>query len=85
MPLDLSPTGNVAFGAVPNLAAHPLRTLWDAGVPITISTDDPELVGVTLDEEYENLSTVFGLDDAAVAAIAENAFRYAFGAVGLVR
>lgn len=84
VPVDLSPTGNVAFGAVPDLAAHPLRRMFDAGVPITVSTDDPALVGVTLAEEYGLLSSVFRLSAAEVHEVAQNGFRYAFAAPDMV-
>lgn len=83
VPLDMSPSGNVAFGAVSSLAAHPLRRLHDAGVPITISTDDPAMIDVSLEQEYANLSTVFGLNPAQIDAVAQNAFRYGFATAGL--
>ncbi len=78
VPVDLSPRGNVAFGAVTSLAAHPLRRLFEAGVPITISTDDPVLVGTTLSAELDLLEDEFGLSAAEAAGVAGNGLRYAF-------
>jgi aminodeoxyfutalosine deaminase len=50
--LDVCPTSNVATGAVPALSAHPLPALRAAGVPCTISTDDPAMFGTDLAAEY---------------------------------
>ena len=38
--LDVCPTSNVQASIFPSLADFPLRTLLDAGVPLTLSTDD---------------------------------------------
>ena len=83
VPLDMSPTGNIAFGAVPSLADHPFRKIHDAGVPITISTDDPAMIEITLEQEFANLSTEFGLSPTQVETVAQNAFRYGFATQGL--
>ena len=41
IPLEVCITSNVKTGAVASLEAHPVRRLFDAGVPITLNTDDP--------------------------------------------
>jgi aminodeoxyfutalosine deaminase len=51
--LDVCPTSNLRTGLVPDLAAHPLPTLRDAGVLCSINTDDPVMFGTDLDREYE--------------------------------
>jgi adenosine deaminase len=76
--LDITPTANRAFGAVSDVAALPLRALHAAGVRISISTDDPALVGTTLPRELDLLRSVFGFDAAAAEEIAGNAARNAF-------
>jgi adenosine deaminase len=50
--LNVCPTSNVKLGRVESLAAHPIRALFDAGVRITINTDDPLIFGSTLSEEF---------------------------------
>lgn len=80
--LDVTPTSNVAFGAVRRLEEVPLRALHAAGIRISVSTDDPALVGVTLPQEIAQLRTVFGFDPASAAEIAANAARNAFAPPG---
>ncbi len=58
--LDICPTSNIRLGVYPDYAAHPLRRLWEAGVFITINTDDPPLVGTDLNQEYQVLIDYFG-------------------------
>lgn len=53
--LNVCPTSNVMLDAVPDLAAHPIRILFDNGVPVTINTDDLMIFGQSVSEEYRNL------------------------------
>ena len=53
--LNVCPTSNVMLSAVPDLASHPIRILFDNGVPLTINTDDLIIFGQSVSEEYRNL------------------------------
>lgn len=53
--LNVCPTSNVMLSAVPDLASHPIRILYDNGVPVTINTDDLMIFGQSVSEEYRNL------------------------------
>ena len=53
--LNVCPTSNVMLDAVPDLASHPIRILFDNGVRVTINTDDLMIFGQTVSEEYQNL------------------------------
>lgn len=78
IPLEVSITSNVRTGAVSSLDAHPVRRLFDAGVPIILNTDDPALFGCTLDGEYALAETKFGFSESELGQIAQNSLRYAF-------
>lgn len=75
IPLEICITSNLRTGAVASLEQHPIRKLFDAGVPIVLNTDDPALFGCTLKSEYELAARQFGLP---VESLSANAFRYAF-------
>ncbi len=53
--LNVCPTSNVMLGGVSDLASHPIRILFDNGVPVTINTDDLMIFGQSVAEEYRNL------------------------------
>ncbi len=50
--LEVSPTSNICLGVAPSYADHPFRALHDAGVTLTVNTDDPPMFGATLTGEY---------------------------------
>ncbi|MYK19621.1 adenosine deaminase [Candidatus Poribacteria bacterium] len=53
--LNVCPTSNVMLDGVSDLASHPIRILFDNGVPVTINTDDMMIFGQSVSEEYQNL------------------------------
>lgn len=69
--LDVCPTSNVALWVVPEIGAHPLPALLEAGVRCSINGDDPLLFGPGLLEEYETARTSLGLSDEQLAAVAK--------------
>ncbi len=78
IPLEICITSNLVTGVVKRIEDHPVRRLFDAGVPITINTDDPAMFGCTLTGEFELAARVFGFSEAELRGIAQNGFRYAF-------
>jgi aminodeoxyfutalosine deaminase len=78
VPLEICITSNLVTGVVQRIEDHPVRRLFDAGVPITLATDDPAMFGCTLTGEYRLAAERFGFTQAELRSIAENGFRYAF-------
>jgi adenosine deaminase/aminodeoxyfutalosine deaminase len=76
--LEVCPTSNLRTGAVASLALHPLRALFDAGVLVTLNSDDPAIFGSSLAGEFA-VARGMGFTDAELAVMAENARRCAFG------
>lgn len=78
IPLEVCVTSNLVTGVVKRVEDHPLRRLFDAGVPIVLNTDDPAMFRCTLLGEYELAMRQFGFTEAEMRRVAENGFRYAF-------
>ncbi len=78
IPLEICLTSNLVTGVVPGLEAHPVRRLFEAGVPVTLNTDDPAMFRCTLVGEYELAARAFGFTEAELAEIANDGFRFAF-------
>lgn len=76
--LNICPSSNVDLGLYPDLASHPIEKLRRAGVPVTINTDDPALMGIDLISEYLAVATTFGWDESTLRAIAQNSLDASF-------
>lgn len=72
--LNICPTSNKALGAVAEIETHPVRTLFDYGIKVTINTDDLILFNASVSDEYIKLikKNVFSLEEIEV--IRNNAF-----------
>ncbi|MDE2715762.1 MAG: hypothetical protein OXI33_01955 [Chloroflexota bacterium] len=70
-------TSNVVLGAVSSLEEHPIRTFVDAGVPVTISSDDPVRLGATIGGEY-HLATRLDLDASDLLKFTRNGIEASF-------
>jgi len=53
--VNICPTSNVLLGRVESLAEHPIRKLCDAGVKVTVNTDDVLVFGQSVSDEFLNL------------------------------
>lgn len=70
IPLEVCPSSNVATRAVASLAEHPLPRFVEAGVVVTINSDDPPMFGTTLNREYEIAADLLGLDESGLVDLA---------------
>jgi adenosine deaminase len=78
VPLEICPTSNVRLGLYPDIAAHPIATLWRAGLFLTVNTDDPPMFNTTLTDEYRILAAVHGFTADELRELSLNAVRAAF-------
>jgi aminodeoxyfutalosine deaminase len=64
--------------AADSLDAHPLPRLLAAGVPVTLSTDDPGMFDTDLNREYAAAAELCNLDEPGIAELARAGVRAAF-------
>lgn len=78
IPLDICPTSNVCLGVVPSLKEHMLPQLLDAGLYITINSDDPPMFNTTLTNEYLAIAETFHFDRPKIEKLVMNAVNASF-------
>jgi adenosine deaminase len=66
VPLEVCPTSNVRLGVCPSFEAHPLPLMLEAGLFVTLNSDDPPMFDTTLTDEYLRAAATFGLDSGDV-------------------
>jgi adenosine deaminase len=76
--LEVCPTSNWITSAVPSLAAHPLPGLLRAGIPVCVNSDDPNLFGIDLVNEYKVCEREYGFVKADFSAMNHAALRHSF-------
>ena len=62
--LEICPTSNIQCKTQPSYALHPAKKLFDAGIRVTISTDNMVLAAVTLEDEYDHCVSEMGFSRA---------------------
>ncbi|MEZ0092047.1 adenosine deaminase [Streptacidiphilus sp. EB129] len=72
---EVCPASNVALGVYEKAEDVPLRTLFEAGVPLALGADDPLLFGSRLTAQYESARAVHGFGDAELAELARQSVR----------
>lgn len=78
IPLEISLTSNCKLKAVAAPEEHPVRKLFDQGVPVIINTDDPAFFNTTLTEEFLALAEYFRFNETELEKLAANAYEFAF-------
>ncbi len=76
--LELCPGSNVALGIFPTFRKHPIGEMYNRGVKVTISTDDPPFFHTTMAREYDMLHQAFDWDEGVFAKIARTSLDAAF-------
>ena len=78
IPLEVCPTSNVCTGLLARLEDHPLPRFLRSGLVITLNSDDPAMFGTRLEGEFIRVARAFGLCEADILLLSENAIRSAF-------
>ena len=76
--LELNPTSNVRTGVCPSFAAHPLRRYFEAGLLVTLNSDDPAFFGSNIANEYLLAHTEQGFTRDELRYLAANSFLASF-------
>jgi adenosine deaminase len=76
--LEMCPTCNLKTGSVAALDQHPIRRARDLGMNFSLNTDDPGVVGCSMQSEYDLVSRLFGFSEAAFQQIYANTLRARF-------
>ncbi|KPI01668.1 adenosine deaminase [Actinobacteria bacterium OV450] len=76
--LEVCPTSNIATRAVTDLDRHPVKEMVEAGVLVTINSDDPPMFGSDLNNEYAVAARLLDLDERGLAQLAKNAVEASF-------
>lgn len=76
--LEVCPTSNYKLNLVPSLSEHPIRALFDLGVPVTVNSDDPLFFNTTITNEYYVIAKDLGFTLSELKDITLNAANGAF-------
>lgn len=76
--LEVCPGSNIALGLYPTWRSHPIGQLYDRGVKVTVSTDDPPFFHTTMAREWDRLHDAFEWDDGVFATLNRTALEAAF-------
>ncbi len=78
VPLTMCPLSNVKLGVVPRLEEHPLKRLLDAGLVVTVNSDDPAYFGGYVVDNLVAAQEALGLRRRDLVRLARNSFEAAF-------
>ncbi|MFE3646842.1 adenosine deaminase [Streptomyces sp. NPDC057579] len=78
IPLTVCPLSNVRLRVVDDLADHPLPAMLDAGLLVTVNSDDPAYFGGYADDNFTAVRDALGLDEETLRTLARNSFLASF-------
>ena len=82
IPLTVCPLSNVALRVVDRLENHPLKRMREAGIRVTINSDDPAYFGGYIDDNYREAAAALSLDRADLVDIARTSIESSFAHEG---
>jgi aminodeoxyfutalosine deaminase len=78
VPLELNPSSNVRTGVCASFSEHPLRAYFDAGLMVTLNSDDPAFFGSNVENEYRLAHEIQGFSREELKTLARNSFAASF-------
>ena len=78
IPLTVCPLSNLALKVVEDLKDHPMLQLMEAGLMVTINSDDPAYFGGYLNENYIQIAAALNLSKKQITELAKNSFKASF-------
>lgn len=78
IPLEVSPTSNVLLGVCGSIAEHPINRLIEAGLIITVNSDDPPMFNTSLTNEFLVCAQTFGWSADLIEQLTMNALKVSF-------
>jgi adenosine deaminase len=77
-PLTVCPLSNVKLRAVATMASHPIKAMLEAGLMVTVNSDDPPYFGGYVNENFRAIQQALGFTDRELARMARNSFTASF-------
>lgn len=78
VPLTVCPLSNLKLGLIADMADHPLKTMLNKGLLVTVNSDDPAYFGGYVNANYRAVRAALGLSDDMLATLARNSFTASF-------
>ena len=78
VPLTVCPVSNWKLGGCKSLREHPLPKLLDAGLRVSIHSDDPAYLGAYVGDNFELCHSRMGISDAVLQVLAEQSLADSF-------
>jgi adenosine deaminase len=78
IPFTVCPVSNLVLNVVPDLASHPLPAMIQAGLNVTVNSDDPSYFGGYVLDNYLRSAEAFGFEAGMLASLAANSIRSSF-------
>ena len=78
IPLEMNVTSNIRTGCCPDFEKHPVKEYFDAGLMVTLNSDDPPMFGSHLLGEYILMQEKFGFTLEQMRELAANSIEASF-------
>ena len=78
VPLTVCPLSNVSLRVVHDIASHPLSTMLERGIKVTVNSDDPAYFGGYVDDNLDALTQAGHLTRADLVTLARNSIEASF-------